>query len=128
MAYPVAMDTHPSLPQELWDRTPPEARAYIGALEARVATLEAMVQALQEQNRALPEQLNQTSRNSSRPPSSDPPQSERPRRPRSPRRRCGQPGHPGYSLNDTAVAEIYTLVLLDAQPSSRPRTGRRPRK
>ena len=68
MAYPIAMDTHPSLPQACWDRTPPEVRAYIGALEARVATLEATVQTLQEQNRAFQEQLNQTSRNSSRPP------------------------------------------------------------
>src|SRR5438034_1023282 len=110
MAYPVAMDTHPSLPQELWDRTPPEARAYIGVLEARVATLEAMVQALQEQNRALQEQLNQTSRNSSRPPSSDPPQSERPRRPRSPRRRGGQPGHPGHTRTLIPVEEVDEVV------------------
>src|SRR5438128_2544050 len=110
MAYPVAMDTHPSLPQELWDRTPPEARAYIGVLEARVATLEAMVQALQEQNRALQEQLNQTSRNSSRPPSSDPPQSERPRRPRSPRRRGGQPGHPGHPRTLIPVEEVDEVV------------------
>ena len=34
----------PSLPPELWERTPPEVRAYIGALEARIVTLEAMVQ------------------------------------------------------------------------------------
>src|SRR5437899_3377524 len=110
MAYPVAMDTHPSLPQELWDRTPPEACAYIGALEARVATLEAMVQALQEQNHALQEQLNQTSRNSSRPPSSDPPQNERPRRPRSPRRRGGQPGHPGHTRTLIPVEEVDEVV------------------
>ena len=81
MAYPAVDDMHPSLSQELWERTPPEVRAYIkvldarqtsiGELKARVATLEAMVQALQEQ-------LNQTSQNSSRPPSSDPPQHDRP--------------------------------------------------
>ena len=59
MAYPVAMDTHPAFVQELWDRTPPEVRAYLGMLEGRVASLEAMIQALQEQNRTLQEQLNQ---------------------------------------------------------------------
>src|SRR6516165_7901858 len=67
MAYPTAMDTHPSLPQGLWEQTPPEVRAYIVALEARVTALESMVQALQEQNRALQEQLNHTSRDSAHP-------------------------------------------------------------
>src|SRR5262249_36623186 len=66
MAYPAAMDTHPTFPPDLWEQTPPEVRAYIGTLEARVVALEAMVQALQEQ-------LKQDSRNSSRPPSSDSP-------------------------------------------------------
>jgi hypothetical protein len=54
------METLPALSHEVWERTPPEAQAYIRALEMRVATLEGMQQALQEQ-------LHQTSRNSSRP-------------------------------------------------------------
>ena len=62
------METPPALPHDIWERTPPEAQAYIGALEARVETLASMVDALQEQVRTLQEQLNQTSRNSSRPP------------------------------------------------------------
>src|SRR5262249_31288470 len=61
IAYPVAMETPPALSHEGWEQLPPEAQAYIRALEARVEALEAMVQALQEQ-------LNQTSQNSSRPP------------------------------------------------------------
>ncbi len=104
------MDTHASLPQELWDRTPPEVCAYLGALEARVATLEAMVQALQEQNGALQEQLNRTSQNSSRPPSSDPPHRERSRRPRSARRRGGQPGHPGQTRTLLPVEDVDKVV------------------
>ena len=72
MAYPVAMETLPALSHEVWERTPSEAQAYIRALEARVETLASMVHAFQEQVRTLQEQLNQTSRNSSRPPSSDP--------------------------------------------------------
>src|SRR5215510_771091 len=67
MAYPVAMDTHPTFPQELWDRTPPEVQAYIRALEARLESIEAMVHALQGHIRTLEERLNQTSRNSSTP-------------------------------------------------------------
>jgi transposase len=112
MAYPVAMDTHPSLPLELWERTPPEVQAYIGGLEARLVTLEAMVETLQEQVRVLQEQLNQTSRNSSRPPSSDPPQSPRPRRPQGQRRRGGQPGHPGQTRTLVPVDEVDEVVVL----------------
>src|SRR6266849_2531175 len=112
MAYPVAMDTHPSLPLELWERTPPEVQAYIWALEARIVTFEAMVQTLQEQGRTVQEQLNQTSRNSSRPPSSDPPQSHRPRRPPGKRRRGGQPGHPGHTRTLVPVEEVDEVVVL----------------
>jgi transposase len=99
------METPTALPPDIWERTPPEAQAYIGELEARVATLEAMVHTLQEQ-------LNQTSRNSSRPPSSDPPQSQRPRRPRGKRRRGGQPGHPGHTRTLVPVEEVDEVVVL----------------
>jgi transposase len=109
------MDTHPVLPQALWAQLPPEVQAYIealeerqasmGALAARVVALEALVQALQEQ-------LNQTSRNSSRPPSSDSPQHPHPRRPRGKRRRGGQPGHPGQTRTLLPVADVDEVVVL----------------
>ena len=67
------MDPHSTLPQDLWDQTPPAVRAYIETLEGQVQTLTSMIHTLQEQVRALQEQVTQTSRNSSRPPSSDPP-------------------------------------------------------
>ena len=106
------METHPVLPPELWDQTPPEVQAYIRALEARVETMASMVHPLQAQVRTLQEQLNQTSQNSSRPPSSDPPQSERPHRPRSKRRRGGQPGHPGHTRTLIPVDEVDEVVVL----------------
>jgi transposase len=106
------MDTHPTLPQELWDRTPLEIRAYIEALEAQVKTLTSMVHTLQEQVRRLEERLNQTSRNSSRPPSSDPPQSPRPPRPRGQRRRGGQPGHPGQTRRLVPVEVVNEVVAI----------------
>jgi transposase len=99
------METLPALSHEVWERISPEAQAYIRALEARVATLEGMRQTLQEQ-------LNQTSRNSSRAPSSDPPQSERPHRPRSTRRRGGQPGHPGHTRTLVPVDEVDEVVVI----------------
>src|SRR5215510_6044111 len=103
MAYPVAMEPLPALSHEVWKRPPPEAQAYIRALEVRVATLEAMMQALQAQ-------LHQTSRNSSRPPSSDPPHRARPHCPRSTRRRSGQPGPPGSTRTRIPVAEVDEVV------------------
>ena len=106
------METPPAFLHESWERTPPAVQAYMRALEARVEALEAMVQALQEHNRALQEQLHQTSRNSSRPPASDPPQSERLHRPRRKRRRGGQPGHPGHTRLLLPVEEVDEVVVL----------------
>src|SRR6266853_1477411 len=111
MAYPVAMETLAALPRDIWERTPPEAQAYIGTLEARVATLEDMVRTLQEQ-------LNQSSRNSSRPPSSDPLQSQRPTRPRGQRRRGGQPGHPGQTRTLVPVEDVDEVVVLKPEQCS----------
>ena len=112
MSYAVAMEIPAALPSDIWDRTPPEAQTYIGALQARLCALESIVQALQEENRALQERLNQTSRNSSRPPSSDPPQAQRPNRPRSGRRRGGQPGHRGQTRTLIPVEEVDEVVPI----------------
>ena len=106
------METPPALPHESWERTPPEAQAHIRALEARVETLASMVHALQEQVCTLQEQLHQTSRNSSRPPSSDPPQPYRPSRPGGKRRRGGQPGHPGHTRTLLPVNEVDEVVVI----------------
>src|SRR2546428_12096068 len=112
MAYPVPMETPPALLHEVWERTPPEAQAYIRAREARVETLPSIVHALQEQVGTLQEQLNQTSRNSSRPPSSDPPQHQRPQRPRGHRRRGGQPGHPGSTRTLIPAEDVDEVVVI----------------
>src|SRR6516225_12186935 len=104
MAYFGAMETPAALPRDIWERTPPEAQAYIGALETRVTALVAMVQALQEQ-------LNQTSQNSSRPPSSDSPQHRRPGHPQRHRRRGGQPGHPGHTRTLIPGEEVDEVVV-----------------
>src|SRR5467141_3859692 len=106
------METPPALPHEVWERTPPEAQTPIRALEACLETLASMVHALQEQVRTLQEQLNQTSQNSSRPPSSDPPQHGRPRRPRSQRHRGGQPGHPGHTRTLIPVEDVDEVVVI----------------
>src|SRR5262249_34343146 len=76
MAYPRAMDTHPTLPQALWELTPPAVQAYVEALAARLASmgdLAARVVALEALVQALQERLNQPSQHASRPPASTPP-------------------------------------------------------
>ena len=77
-----------------------------------------MLRTLQEQVRALQEQLTQTSRNSSRPPSSDPPQSPRPPRPRSQRRRGGQLGHRGQTRPLVPVDEVDEVGVLKPEQCS----------
>ena len=106
------MDRPAALPPDIWARIPPEAQAYIRTLEGRVETLTTMVHALQKQVGTLQEQLHQTSQNSSRPPSSDPPQTQRLRRPRSKRRRGGQPGHPGHTRILVPVDEVDEVVII----------------
>jgi len=99
------MDSQIPLPPEIWERIPLEAQAYIRALESRVAALEATVQQLREQ-------VQQTSRTSSRPPSSDPPQAlgKRPRREPTGRRPGGQPGHEGQARALVPVEEVDVVV------------------
>ena len=112
MPYDRLMATHPSLPSELWNRTPHEVQDYILALEARVATLEATVQDLMER-------LQQDSRTSSRPPSSDPPECQRPRRQPSGRRPGGQPGHPGQTRLLLPVEEVDVVIPLKPEQCAR---------
>lgn len=106
------MDTHPICPVALWAQTPPDIRAYIGTREAQVQTWTSRVHTLQEQGRTLQAQLGHTSRNASRPPSSDPPQTPRARRPTGQRRRGGQPGPPGQTRTVVPEDAVDTVVVL----------------
>src|SRR3712207_2288187 len=88
------------LPPEVWAATPCAAQTLILAQRERIRELEA--------------RLGQTSANSSRPPSSDPPQAPpRPKAPLSGRKRGGQPGHLGTFralLPAEQVDEILVVV------------------
>jgi transposase len=104
------MNREPLLSPEVWEHLPPEAQAYIRALEARVAALEATVRQVQEQ-------LQQNSRTSSRPPSSDSPEvlAKRPRRKPTGRRPGGQPGHEGHARGLVPVEQVDVLVPVKPQ-------------
>jgi transposase len=118
------MNANLPFPQELWEQTPVEVQAYLRALEARVVALEASVQ-------HLTERLQQDSRTSSRPPSSDPPQAttKRPRHEPSGRRPGGQPGHEGQAralVPATAVDVVRPVKPERCQRCQHPLHGEDP--
>src|SRR3954469_4853786 len=85
------------LPPEIWAATPAAAQALIVSREARVRELEG--------------RLRQDSSNSSRPPSSDPPQAPvRPKAPPSGRKRGGQVGHRGAVRGLLPVEQVDEIV------------------
>lgn len=99
------MTPPPPLPQDIWDRTPREAQDDSLALAARVAALEATVQDLLER-------LQQNSRTSSRPPSSDAPNRKRLGRKPSGRKPGGQGGHTGRPRTWVPVDAVAALIPL----------------
>jgi transposase len=83
----------PSISADDWDSTPPVVRTIVLELLKTNKHLESQLLDLKAQ-------VNQNSQNSSRPPSSDPPNTppKPPRTPRGkPRSRGGQPGHEGQT-------------------------------
>ncbi len=102
--------TPPSLPPEVFDTLPPAVQAYIRHLEARLADLEA--------------RLGQTSANSSKPPSSDPPHAK-PAPPKAPsgRQKGGQPGHPKRTRPDLPPDTVVELRTATCDRCSHPLVG-----
>src|SRR5215216_6365953 len=85
------------LPPDIWAATPCAAQALIVAQRERIRELEA--------------RLGQTSANTSRPPSSDPPQApKRPKVPSSGRQRGGQRGHRGAFRGLLPVEQVDEIV------------------
>jgi transposase len=100
----------PSLSPEVFDALPAAVQAYIRYLEGRLSDLEA--------------RLNQTSSNSSKPPSSDPPHAK-PAPPRTPsgKRKGGQPGHPKRTRPELNPDTVVELRASNCTRCSHPLTG-----
>ncbi len=89
---------------EDWAATPAAVRTWVLTLLQTVAQLQQRVADLEER-------LAQNSRNSSKPPSSDPPNAPpRPTRTPSGRHRGAQPGHPGHQRQLKAVEQVQRVV------------------
>jgi len=115
------MHTERPFTQELWDQTPAVVQAYIRALESRVAALEGIVQRLEATVQHVTERLQQDSRSSSRPPSSDPPQAigRRPRHEPSGRHPGGQPGPEGHTRALVPIAPVDVVIPVKPERCSR---------
>jgi transposase len=102
--------TTPSLPPDIFAALPPAVQAYIRYLEARLADLEA--------------RLGQTSANSSKPPSSDPPHAKpAPPKPPSGKRKGGQPGHPKRTRPELSPDSVIELKADTCGRCSHPLAG-----
>ena len=105
------MDAHPPLPPEIWEHTPPIAQELIVAQAAALAQLRAEVAQLKATVEELAQRLGRNSRNSSQPPSADPPQAlRRSRHEPSGRRPGGQPGHEGQTRALVPVEEVDVMI------------------
>jgi transposase len=108
----------PISPQD-WERTPPAVQVLVialwqqrQALKEQVTALEARIAALQAEIERLREQVHKNSRNSSKPPSSDPPQLRKyPQREKSGRKRGGQSGHPGKGRQLAPPERVSRVVV-----------------
>ena len=105
------MDAHPPLPPEIWGHTPPVAQEMILAQAAMLAQLRAEVAHLKATVEELAQRLGRNSRNSSQPPSADPPQTPpRPCCAPSGRRAGGQPGHEGQARALLPVEAVDVVI------------------
>jgi transposase len=117
------MGAYPPLPPEIWEQTPPVAQEMILAQAEALAQLRAEIAQLKATVAELARRLGRNSRNSSQPPSADPPQTtQQPRRDPSGRRPGGQPGHEGQTRALVPVEAVD--VIIPVKPLQCPRCQR----
>jgi transposase len=113
-----------SVPPEDWDHTPLSVQVVIIALwhedqafKQQVTTLEEQIASMQAEVERLHEQVNKNSHNSSKPPSSDPPQVRKyPKRGKSGRQRGGQKGHAGKGRKLASPERVSRVIV--SKPTS----------
>ena len=115
MDVPLGPDGHPVLSEEIWQATPVAAQALIGALVPLLALGPELV-ALRARVRDLETRLGRHSGNSSRPPSSDPPQA--PRRSPAPSSGRGRGAQPGHVAHQRAMLPLERVDhIVDHRPT-----------
>ena len=92
------------------ERRVEELEKLLAAALERIRVLEADNAELRAENAAFRDRLGLSSRNSSKPPSSDPPNVERPTKPPTGRKPGGQPGHPRHERRILPPDEIVAAI------------------
>lgn len=110
----MSRDLPPELPisPEDWARTPAAVQAVVLMLWEEVRLLRAKVATLEARVATLEERLGQNSQNSSRPPSSDPPNAPKREHKPSGRKPGGQPGHEGTGRSLLPMEEVDEVVVV----------------
>ena len=99
------------IPEADWLSWPPEASQFILAQQQEIELLRGQLTALESELAQLRERIGRSSRNSSKPPSSDGPGFKPPeRRKGSGRKRGGQPGHPGSGPEPLPIERVDAVV------------------
>jgi transposase len=106
------MSTPPAgIPEADWLSWPPEARQFILVQQQEIEQLRSQLTALASELAQLRERISRSSRNSSKPPSSDGPGFKPPERRRgSGRKRGGQPGHHGSGPEPLPIERVDAVV------------------
>jgi len=91
-------------------------RALVAALKNEITTLQAEMRGIRQEVQSLRAQINQNSRNSSKPPSSDPPSGASPSpEPSTGRKPGGQPGHEGQTHKLVPTEKVDEVISVKPQ-------------
>lgn len=102
----------PGISVQDWDATPDSVRALVYTLITAVEELQQLVPQLQKRINELEEHVGKNSRNSSKPPSSDPPHVKKaPAKEKSKRKQGGQTGHKGHGRSLKPATEVDRFVV-----------------
>jgi transposase len=98
------------IPPSDWEKTPASVKKMVELMAERIETLEQQAIELVEAQRQLVEKVNKTSKNSSLPPSSDPPGFGQKSKKKTGKKRGGQPGHQGNSRNLYPLEKCTSVI------------------
>lgn len=100
-----------NIPPQDWEKTPASVKRLVEEMVQGVKKLEKQVSELQTLQQQLLEKVNRTSKNSSSPPSQDPPGFEKKlKKQKSRKKRGGQPGHDGHSRDLYPIEKCSDVI------------------
>lgn len=94
-----------------WGKTPASVKKLVEEMAHLLEQHEKKLTEVLEVQQQLLEKINRTSKNSSSPPSTDPPSVlKKPQSPKSSKKRGGQPGHKGHSRDLYPIAQVTEII------------------